>query len=726
MDGSTIVTINKQGIILSVDKNCCKLFGYDLDELVNHNVRTIIPSPYKEQHDTYLQNYHRTQIPRIIGKSRVVEGQHKDGTIFAIRLSVTKVGEGENIMFVGMIDKVEDKSVTVTINNKGIIISCNHNVEELFGFKSDQLIGNNISVLVAPPHREKHDEYIRHYLAGNPPKVIGKARNVIAQHKNGTVFPICLQVEHIRMGNVDLFRGKIEKVDSMEAVFTLDGTGKIVACNHNFVLPLFGYTNEQLLNQNISLLIPNIFHASSKTLGDLSSHSTLNNPTSISGTCPVMRTTSSSMKDDSDEVTSEPKPKKMKIENSSSMTEFNSNNNNTNNINTTNSTSMGNFQQESGCLSASSNGEQASNSSASARSSSWKVSGIHLRDVKHKDGSNFPINLEIHPFPDSNGNPLYSVRIRRIQMQTAESSSKSIGDYWVAKTIGQGTYGKVKLGVNKRNKTQVAIKVLSKKEMIPTEIERARREIEILQQLKHPNIASLYQILETDESINLIMEYGGRTLLSYVMEKVGLEEEEARKFFKMIASAIDYCHKRNIIHRDIKHQNILLDDSGQVKLIDFGLSNFIEEGKLRSTFCGTPAYAAPEMILGKKYTGPEVDVWSLGVVLYSMITGGFPFENVCDILSGQFEDPKKVSKECCDIIRGMLTVDAQKRFSLGDVMQTTWFTSEVIVPKVIECQVIDTHTSSNKETTNETNNSALSMDLNTSKSDSKQEHLNQK
>lgn len=148
MEG-TIVTIDKNGIILSVDKNCCKVFGYELEELINHNIKVLIPPPYKEQHDTYLNNYHGTQIPRIIGKSRMVEGQHKDGTIFAIRLSVTKIGEGENVVYVGMIDKVEDKTVALTINNKGTIISCNQNIEELLGYKPDELIGNNVSILVS-------------------------------------------------------------------------------------------------------------------------------------------------------------------------------------------------------------------------------------------------------------------------------------------------------------------------------------------------------------------------------------------------------------------------------------------------------------------------------------------------------------------------------------------------------------------------------------------------
>jgi len=258
MYSSTIVTINKNGIIQSVDKNCCKLFGYEFEELIGHPVQLIIPAPYKEQHDTYLKNYDTTKIPKIIGKSRIVEGQNKDGSIFPIRLSVSKIGEGEDTIFIGMIDKMEDKSASITINTNGNIVSCNQNVEELFGFKANELIGQNISVVVPSPHKEKHNSYLQAYLQGGPAKVIGKVRNVAAIHKSGTVFPISLQVEQLKVGSIMLFRGKIEKVDLMEAMFTIDDTGVVVSCNQNFTQPLFGYSSSELIGKPISTLIPHL------------------------------------------------------------------------------------------------------------------------------------------------------------------------------------------------------------------------------------------------------------------------------------------------------------------------------------------------------------------------------------------------------------------------------------------------------------------------------------
>lgn len=196
----------------------------------------------------------------------MVEGQHKDGSIFPIRLSVSKVGEGSDVVFIGMVDRLEDKSVSVTINSNGIIVSCNQVVEEMFGYKPGELLGNNINMLMPSPHKERHGTYLQNYSKGGEAKVIGKVRNVPAKHKNGTVFPVSLQVEHVKMGNIELFRGKIEKVESMEAVFSIDDTGVIVSCNHNFVLPLFGYTSGELVGQNISRLIPEIHQSTQDTM----------------------------------------------------------------------------------------------------------------------------------------------------------------------------------------------------------------------------------------------------------------------------------------------------------------------------------------------------------------------------------------------------------------------------------------------------------------------------
>jgi PAS domain S-box-containing protein len=257
---SAIVTINEKGIIQSVDKNCCNLFGYTPEQLLNQDVVALIPPPYKEQHSSYLRNYHETGVAKIIGKSRVVEGLHSSGTIFPILLSISSVNVGDTKLYVAMIDKLEDKAGIITSNLEGTIVSCNQHCEAMFGYKVSELIGQNLKMLMPPPYSDLHDTYIKNYHATGRESVIGKVRNLVAKHKNGVVFPICLQVHRIKVGLIELFRGRIERLDTdIEAVFTLNDEGYIVSCNKTFVVPFFGYSDEELIGQHINKLFVSFY-----------------------------------------------------------------------------------------------------------------------------------------------------------------------------------------------------------------------------------------------------------------------------------------------------------------------------------------------------------------------------------------------------------------------------------------------------------------------------------
>jgi len=180
------------------------------------------------------------------------------------------------------------------------------------------------------------------------------------------------------------------------------------------------------------------------------------------------------------------------------------------------------------------------------------------------------------------------------------------------------------------------------------------------------------------------LEYiSGGELVALILQNKGLTEAHTHTLFAQILSAIETCHKYNIIHRDIKLQNILLDHNQNIKLIDFGLSNFMEDGVFRSTFCGTPAYASPEILLGKNYSGPEVDLWSLGVVLYSMLTSKFPFTTIGDILKGNLVEPEGITPECVDLLIRMLKVEKEDRETLPGVLNHPWvkMTTEEIEAK---------------------------------------------
>ena len=168
--------------------------------------------------------------------------------------------------------------------------------------------------------------------------------------------------------------------------------------------------------------------------------------------------------------------------------------------------------------------------------------------------------------------------------------------------------------------------------------------------IQHPHIIHIFEVFENKEKIVLVMQYAsGGELYEYVSERKVLNDNEARRLFRQIATAIYYCHKNRICHRDLKLENILLDEKGNAKIGDFGLSNVFDEKHFLSTFCGSPLYASPEIVRGTPYYGPEVDCWSMGVLLYTLVYGAMPFDGsnfkrlVKQISESNYFEPKQKS-----------------------------------------------------------------------------------
>ncbi len=176
------------------------------------------------------------------------------------------------------------------------------------------------------------------------------------------------------------------------------------------------------------------------------------------------------------------------------------------------------------------------------------------------------------------------------------------------------------------------------------------------------------------------MEYAsGGELFDYIVANTRLKEEEASKYFQQINAGVEYIHQLNIVHRDLKPENLLLDHNKNIKIVDFGLSNTYSQGELLKTACGSPCYAAPEMIAGKKYLGANVDIWSSGVIMFALICGFLPFEDpdtsklYKKILSGEFKIPSFVSKDAADLMQKILNTDPEKRYKITDIRKHPWF-----------------------------------------------------
>ncbi|XP_031627402.1 serine/threonine-protein kinase MARK2-like isoform X3 [Contarinia nasturtii] len=254
-----------------------------------------------------------------------------------------------------------------------------------------------------------------------------------------------------------------------------------------------------------------------------------------------------------------------------------------------------------------------------------------------------------------------------------------IGKYRLLKTIGKGNFAKVKLAKHVPTGKEVAIKIIDKTQLNPGSLQKLFREVRIMKMLDHPNIVKLFQVIETDKTLYLVMEYAsGGEVFDYLVLHGRMKEKEARAKFRQIVSAVQYCHQKKIIHRDLKAENLLLDSEMNIKIADFGFSNEFTPGSKLDTFCGSPPYAAPELFQGKKYDGPEVDVWSLGVILYTLVSGSLPFDGTTlrelreRVLRGKYRIPFYMSTDCENLLRKFLVLNPTKRSSLEAIMHDKW------------------------------------------------------
>ncbi|CAG5131776.1 unnamed protein product [Candidula unifasciata] len=253
-----------------------------------------------------------------------------------------------------------------------------------------------------------------------------------------------------------------------------------------------------------------------------------------------------------------------------------------------------------------------------------------------------------------------------------------VGFYDIERTIGKGNFAVVKLAKHRITKTEVAIKIIDKTQLDEVNLKKVYREVQIMKLISHHHIIKLYQVMETKNMLYLVSEYAPKgEIFDYIAQHGRMTETDARNKFCQIIAAVEYCHNRHIVHRDLKAENLLLDANMNIKIADFGFGNFFEPNELLATWCGSPPYAAPEVYEGKKYLGPQIDIWSLGVVLYVLVCGALPFDGA------NFQTSNTHSNfaihgyytDCEHLIRRMLMLDPAKRYNIAQIRAHRWMQS---------------------------------------------------
>ena len=279
---------------------------------------------------------------------------------------------------------------------------------------------------------------------------------------------------------------------------------------------------------------------------------------------------------------------------------------------------------------------------------------------------------------------MLSEHIKTYYQNNKEYPKTDLSFYKYGRIIGRGAFGKVNIGLNILTGRVVAIKSFNKQNISNfTSEEKIRKETNLMRNLRHPSITKILEMFESEKYVLIIMEYiSGGNLQSFVKKRRKLNEKTAKILFKQIMEGIKYIHSKNIVHRDIKLENILIDLNNNIKICDFGVSKRIHSNSILEDQCGTPVYMAPEIIKNEGYKGFPVDIWSAGVSLYLMLSGNIPFNKTSkhtlqeDILNSTYPPITGISNEADDLLRGLLDKNPSTRLTVDEVLVHPWLRDE--------------------------------------------------
>ncbi|XP_009366377.2 LOW QUALITY PROTEIN: CBL-interacting serine/threonine-protein kinase 8 [Pyrus x bretschneideri] len=275
---------------------------------------------------------------------------------------------------------------------------------------------------------------------------------------------------------------------------------------------------------------------------------------------------------------------------------------------------------------------------------------------------------------------------------------RKVGKYEVGRTIGEGTFAKVKFAQNTETGESVAMKVLDRTTIIKHKmVDQIKREISIMKLVRHPYVVRLHEVLASRTKIYIILEFiTGGELFDKIVHHGRLSEGEARRYFQQLIDGVDYCHSKGVYHRDLKPENLLLDSLRNLKISDFGLSALPEQGvSLLRTTCGTPNYVAPEVLSHKGYDGAVADVWSCGVILYVLLAGYLPFDELdlttlySKIEKADFTCPSWFPVGAKSLIHRILETNPEKRITIEQIRNDEWFQKNYIPARLLEYEDVN-------------------------------------